>query len=146
MKLKKECILIPNDRLLPVFNQFTNNTNKQKETWLKPLGGITIKTHLFSGHAELPASIQFQNKYVSVIFEIDIESGTIVGCAFPFHGEVMNRFLIGVFQGKSIETDIESICKELNERMHTHSKKAVIKAVMKIVKHYWLVKRRLQSC
>ena len=75
-----------------------------------------------------------------------IIDSTIVGCAFPFHGEVMNRFLIGVFQGKSIETDIESICKELNERMHTHSKKAVIKAVMKIVKHYWLVKRRLQSC
>lgn len=102
------------------------------------------KTYFFTGHAQLPegADIYENFKYVTVVTEVDMENGVIVNCSVPVFCQESGDFVTRMLKGKSLETDTEAIIAEIDERMHTKSKRALINAFQALVNRYNVAQKR----
>jgi hypothetical protein len=106
--------------------------------------GIVMKnTYIFSGHAQLPEGTDIYETYksVSVVAEIDMVSGKIVNCSVPVYFKGNSDFVAAIMCGKSIDTDLEVIISEIDERFHTLSKRALITAIQAVYNRYCIAKK-----
>jgi len=103
------------------------------------------KTYIFAGHAQLPEGTDiYENfKYVTVVAEVDMENGMIVNCSVPIYCQESSDFVTSFLKGRSLETDVDAIIAEIDERMHTMSKRALINALQAIVNRYNVAKKNV---
>ncbi|MBF7084456.1 DUF3870 domain-containing protein [Desulfallas sp. Bu1-1] len=104
------------------------------------------KTHLFSGHAQLPKGIPMQDhiQRTTALLEIDIEREIIVRASFmtvlPHTGE----FLSSIAEGYDLSRGIEPLVREMEERAHVASIRAFTKAVEIAYQKYMDYKKALR--
>ena len=101
-------------------------------------------THIFSGHAQLPAGTDLyeKHKYAAVLVEIDMQTGMIVNCDVPIFCQMANEFMSDILKGRSIDRDIDEIIDNIEKRLHTLSKKAVITSLQVIHNRYKAIRKR----
>jgi len=99
------------------------------------------KTQVFSGHAQIPTGLDlYENyKYLTILVEVDGETGEIVNCSVPIYCKLHNDFLADIFIGKSLSSDINLIIKEIGERCHTVSNRALITAIQMLHNRYTMI-------
>jgi len=103
-----------------------------------------MEIHFFSGHAQLPSGYDLYEttKFVSVIMSIDIETGKILEAHVPIYHKMHDDFFCELVTGKSMETDLEYILKEIEYRFHTPSKRALITAIQTLHNRYIIVREK----
>ncbi|HEY3426982.1 MAG TPA: DUF3870 domain-containing protein [Negativicutes bacterium] len=101
-----------------------------------------MKPQLFSAHAQLPEGTDlYENfKYVALVLTIDGDNGTILECSTPVYCNQTSAFVADIMKGRSLETDVSFIIAEIEGRMHTGSKRALITAVQMIHNRYMTTK------
>ncbi|MBP2643183.1 MAG: hypothetical protein H6Q67_1070 [Firmicutes bacterium] len=102
-----------------------------------------MKTLLFSAHTQLPEGTDLHQtyRYVSVILKVNSENGQIIDCAVPIYCQLTADFIAEIIRGKSIETDLPLIIKEMEERLFTGSRRALISALQMIRDRYMMAKK-----
>jgi hypothetical protein len=102
-----------------------------------------MKTQLFSAHTQLPEGTDLHQtyRYVSIILKINSENGQIIDCAVPIYCQLTGDFIAEIIRGKSIDTELNLIIKELEERLFTGSRRALISALQMIRERYMMTKR-----
>jgi hypothetical protein len=103
------------------------------------------KQHIFSAHAPVPSEtdISQRHKFVCIIVRCDIDSGEIVDCHVPMYTPIQNNFVREVVIGKSLHSDKESILREIDELMHTPSKRALISAIQGVCNNFVLTRKTI---
>jgi hypothetical protein len=98
--------------------------------------------HLFSGHAQLPNGTDLYEsyKYLSVVMVIDIDTGTILESQIPPFCSLSSNFVSEIFNGRCIDTDLEDIFKQIEQTVHTATRRALITAVQTLHNRYIIVK------
>ena len=106
-----------------------------------------MNTHIFAGHAQLPEGTDIYQiyKYVSIVMEIDMDSGKIVDCMMPVYCRLTNDYVTKIIIGKFIDKDIDAIIDQIEKKMHTLSKRALITSIQTIHNRYSVVKKNSQS-
>ena len=86
---------------------------------------------IFSGHAQLPAGtdIYENHKYLTIVLEVDMNNGVILNCTIPTYCTENSEFVADLARGRKLDSDMESIIAEIEERMHVLSKWALITAI-----------------
>mgnify|MGYP000847788764 CR=1 FL=1 len=102
-------------------------------------------TYIFSGHAQLPEGTDlYENyKYMTVLMEVDIETGLVVNCVVPVYCKLHNDFVADMMQNRCLDDGLEPIIAEVEARVHTLSKRAFIAALQVIYNRYTMLKRQL---
>jgi hypothetical protein len=72
-----------------------------------------------------------------------MENGMIVNCSVPIYCQESSDFVTSILKGRSLETDVDAIIAEIDERMHTMSKRALINALQAIVNRYNVAKKNV---
>jgi hypothetical protein len=105
------------------------------------------KTHVFAAHAQVPAGtdIYEKHKYLSVVVTVDIDSGEIIDCCIPMYCVMHNDFIREIVIGRSLHTEKELIIEEVDERVHTFSKRALITAIQGLYNHYVMTRKAIFS-
>jgi hypothetical protein len=105
------------------------------------------KQHIFSAHAPVPSDtdISQRHKFVCIIMRCDIDSGEIVDCHVPMYTPIQNNFVKEVLIGKSLHSDKEAISGEIDELMHTPSKRALISAIQGVHNSFVLTRKAIVS-
>lgn len=95
------------------------------------------ETYLFSQQAQFPEESSLYKMHVSltIIMEVDMESGDIVDCQVPMYCQLNNEFIANILLGKSLDNPDE-IVAVLERRVQTLSKRAFITAFKGIIKRY----------
>jgi len=103
------------------------------------------KTYIFCGQAQLPygTDIYEQFKYITVLFEIDMETEEIVNCYIPVYCAMCNEFMSRLFKGQSLKNGLEPILERIEEYVHLVSKKALINALQALYNRYMMVRRNM---
>lgn len=104
-------------------------------------------TQVFSGQAQLPAGSDiYENyKFITVLAEIDVRTGVIVNIVVPIYCKIHNDFVANIAIGKSLHCDFEAIITEIDERVHTVTKRALINALQVLFNRYEMVKNKSLS-
>ena len=76
-----------------------------------------------------------------MIVKCDIDSGEIIDCHVPMYTPIQNDFVKGIVIGKSLCSDKELISREIDELMHTPSKRALISVIQGIYNNFALTKK-----
>ncbi|WP_258360413.1 DUF3870 domain-containing protein [Moorella sulfitireducens (nom. illeg.)] len=103
------------------------------------------KTHIFCGQAQLPqgTDIYEKYKYLTVLLEVDMDSGLVMECYFPIYCEMCNHFMADILRGRSLDEGLDPVIAEIEERVHLVSKKALINALYAAYNRYLIVKKNL---
>lgn len=106
-----------------------------------------MKTHLFAAHAQLPVGTDLHERYkvLTIIVKVDIASGEILNCVVPAYCQLHNDFVAEILRGKFLGTDKEAIIEEIDERVHTLSKRALITSIQGLQNNYIMVKKNLRE-
>lgn len=106
-----------------------------------------MKTYIFSGHAQLPEGTDiYENfKYVSFLAEVDMATGRVINCEVPVYFQGSNDFIANIVIGKCLDTDIPAIIAEIEYKMHTLSKRALITAIQTVYNRYINVKQNAMN-
>ena len=101
--------------------------------------------HVFSARAQMPTGNDLYEIYKSLILilVIDMTDGKIKECSIPMFWQMINDFVSDILVDKSIETDLHAIINEIEERMHTYSKRPLITCLQSIHEQYKQAKRNL---
>lgn len=105
--------------------------------------------HIFSGNAQLAegSDIYETYKYVTVVAKVDVRNGEIVDCDVPVFCEGSCAFVAEILVGKNIAEDLDEIINEIETRMHSLSKWALITAIQTMYNRYIMYKRNcLKDC
>lgn len=104
---------------------------------------IVGKDHLFSAHAQVPTEtdISQRHKFVCIIVRVDIEAGTITDCHVPMYTQIQNDFVKEIIIGKSLYTEKELIMREIDDLMHTPSKRALLSAFQGVYNNFILTRK-----
>lgn len=102
-----------------------------------------MNAHIFSGHGQLPegTNLSVIHKYATVVVKIDMDSSIILDCEVPILCGFHNEFISEIVCGRSIETDLNVIIEEIDERIHSLSTKALITSLQVIFNRYTMVKK-----
>jgi hypothetical protein len=105
------------------------------------------REHIFSAQAQVPTEtdISQRHKFVCIIVTVDIDSGEIIDCHVPMYCDIQNTFVKKILAGKSLSDDKEVIIRDIDERMHTPSKRALISAVQGVYNHFILTRKMIMS-
>lgn len=104
------------------------------------------KTHLFSGHAQLPKGIPMRDhlQRTTALLEVDLEKHIIVKASFitvlPHTGD----FLSSIVEGYNLSRGIEPLIKEIEERAHICSIRAFCKAIEIAYERYLEFNKRVK--
>jgi hypothetical protein len=103
--------------------------------------GADNKFYLFSGMALLPEKTDLScHKYLTIIMEIDLLDGEIKNCDVPIYREMHNSFISSLFVGKSLDSGYEYFAKEIEERVHSITKKTLMQAFQSLYDRYITIK------
>lgn len=105
------------------------------------------REHMFSAQAQVPSEtdISQRHKFVCIIVTVDIDSGDILDCHVPMYCDIQNSFVKKTLIGKSLYTDKELIIRDIDDRMHTPSKRALISALQGVYNHFILTRKMIMS-
>jgi hypothetical protein len=104
--------------------------------------GADNKFYLFSGMAILPEKTDLsRHKYLTIIMEIDLLDGTIKNCDVPIYSEMHKNFISSLFVGKSLDAGYEYFAKEIEERIHSITKKTLTQAFQSLYNRYITVRK-----
>ena len=105
------------------------------------------REHMFSAQAQVPSEtdISQRHKFVCIIVTVDIDSGDILDCHVPMYCDIQNSFVKKTLIGKSLYTDKELIIGDIDDRMHTPSKRALISALQGVYNHFILTRKMIMS-
>ncbi len=103
------------------------------------------REHIFSAHAQVPTEtdISQRHKFVCIIVRVDIETGIITDCTVPMYTPIQNDFVKEIIVGKSLYSEKELIIREIDELMHTPSKRALLSAIQGVYNNFVLTKKTL---
>ncbi|NTV88935.1 MAG: DUF3870 domain-containing protein [Clostridiales bacterium] len=98
--------------------------------------------HIFSGHAQLPngSDLYESMKYLSVLMVVEMETGTILQSTIPLYCPMHSEFVSEILNGKSLDTDLEQIFKDIEKTVHTQTRRALITAIQTLHNRYIIVK------
>jgi hypothetical protein len=101
------------------------------------------RQHIFSGHAPVPSetNISERHRFVCIIVKCDIETGEIIDCRVPMYTPIQDDFVKEIMVGKSLCSDKEWILREIDELMHTPSKRALISAIQGVCNNFALTRK-----
>ncbi|MBP2646249.1 MAG: hypothetical protein H6Q75_1689 [Firmicutes bacterium] len=103
-------------------------------------------TRIFASHALIREGTDLYviHKYITLIMEINMDTGEIIDCCVPMYCRLHNDFVTRIIKGKNI-IQVEDIMLELDERMHTLSKRSLITAIKGLYNQYTVEKKRQES-
>lgn len=98
---------------------------------------------IVSGHAIAPKGtvLYERNKLITVVLELDWETGTVLDAETTFMTKLANDFLKKSIIGKSIMTDFDSIRNQINDNINVDSKKSLLKALSIIIERFHQLRR-----
>lgn len=103
-------------------------------------------SYLFSGMAQLPKETDlYLHKYLTIIMEVDIADGMIKECDVPVYSGMHKNFVSTIFVGKSLNAGYDYFLKEINKRIHSVTKKALIQAFQSLYNRYITVRKSMLS-
>ncbi|MBP2650465.1 MAG: hypothetical protein H6Q74_1290 [Firmicutes bacterium] len=93
--------------------------------------------HIFAAHAQVPqgTDIYEVHKFITIVMDVDMKTGEITDSSVPMYCQLTSNFILNCIRGKSLETP-EVIIKEIEERVHTSTKRALITAMKEICSRY----------
>lgn len=96
------------------------------------------KTHLFSGHAQLPKGIPMRDHLdrATALLEVDLEKHIIVRASFITVLSHTSEFLSSIAEGYDLARGIEPLLGEIEGRAHVNSIRAFCKAIEIAYEHY----------
>lgn len=102
-----------------------------------------MRKHIFAGHAQLPngTDVYESYKFISVLMIVDIDTGTILDSDISIYNPMHKNFIVEILKGKSLDTDLEKIFKEIERTVHTPTRRALINAIQTLHNRYIIVKR-----
>jgi hypothetical protein len=108
-------------------------------------GGTMSKTHIFAAHAQVPAGTDLyeRHKYLSLVVTVNLISGEIVDCCIPMYCALHDGFIREILIGKSLQNDKQLIIEEVDARVHTFSKRALITAIQGVYNHYIMTRKTI---
>lgn len=104
-------------------------------------------TWYITGHAQLPSDIPAYQLFKTVVIglEVEPETGLITRAYCTLATPVARNIIASIIKGHNIPQDETLIIKEIDERYHGTSKKAVIYAFREAVKEYLTLKKENNS-
>jgi len=101
-----------------------------------------MERHIFSGQAQLPngSDLYESMKFITIIMEVDIETGTVLNSTVPLYCPLHSKFIENIVNGKSLDTDLDKILKEIERTVHTQTRRALINAIQTLHNRYMVVK------
>lgn len=99
---------------------------------------MKVKTHLFSGHAQLPKGIPMRDYLdrATAMLEVDLEKHIVVKASFMTVLPHTGDFLSSITEGYDLSRGIEPLIKEVENRVHLTSIRAFCKALTIAYEHY----------
>lgn len=99
---------------------------------------MKTKTHLFSGHAQLPKGIPMRDHLdrATALLEVDLEKHIVVKASFISVLPHTSNFLSSIAEGYDLTQGIEPLIKEVEDRAHLNSIRAFCKAIEIAYEHY----------
>jgi hypothetical protein len=96
------------------------------------------KTHLFSGHAQLPKGIPMRDHLdrATALLEVDLERHIVVKASFMTVLPHTGNFLSSIVEGYDLTQGIGPLIRELENRAHLNSIRAFCKATEIAYEHY----------
>lgn len=97
---------------------------------------------IISGHAIAPqGTVLYETKkLITVVLELDWESGTILDAETTFMTALCNDFFNSLIVNKKLPDQFEQIRDQIQRDMHVDSKKALIKALSVVNERFQLLK------
>ncbi|WP_347489543.1 DUF3870 domain-containing protein [Desulfoscipio sp. XC116] len=92
---------------------------------------LATRTHLFSGHAQLPKGIPMHDhlQRTTALLEIDMDKEIVVRASFMTVHPHTNDFFSSIVEGYDLSQGIKPLIREMEERAHVSSINAFMKAV-----------------
>lgn len=99
--------------------------------------------HIFSGHAQLAegSDIHESYKFITVVAKVDVRNGEILDCEIPIFCTESCNFVAEIMIGKRLPEDMDAIIDEIEFRMHSLSKWALITAIQTLNNRYVAYKK-----
>jgi hypothetical protein len=97
-----------------------------------------MSTSIFVGHAKPPANTVSGQMYtiLSVVCEVDMDSGVIVAAEFTVATELAKQYLNRLLAGRNLNTDEDAIVEELEKCYFSGTQKALIQCFRDMAKRY----------
>lgn len=97
-----------------------------------------MSTSIFVGHAKPPSNSVSGQMYtiLSVVCEVEMETGVIVAAEFTVATEVAKRFLNRMLAGRSLRDEEDVIVAELEHCYFSGTQKALIQAFRDMANRY----------
>jgi hypothetical protein len=100
-----------------------------------------MNTHIFAAHAQLPVGTDLHERFkvLTLVVIVDIDSSEIIDCVVPMYCKLHNDFVANILRGKHLDRDKGAIIEEIDERIHTLSKRALITTIQALHNNYIMV-------
>ena len=97
-----------------------------------------MSTSIFVGHAKPPANTVSGQMYtiLSVVCEVDMETGIIVGAEFTVATELAKDYLSRLLRGRNLASEEDAIVEELEKCYYSGTQKALIQSFRDMAKRY----------
>jgi hypothetical protein len=97
-----------------------------------------MSTSIFVGHAKPPSNTVSGQMYtiLSVVCEVDMESGVIVAAEFTVATDLAKDYLNRLLSGRNLNTDEDAIVAELEKCYFSGTQKALIQCFRDMAKRY----------
>jgi hypothetical protein len=97
-----------------------------------------MSTSIFVGHAKPPSNTVSGQMYtiLSVVCEVDMESGLIVAAEFTVATDLAKDYLNRMLSGRNLGTDEDTIVAELERCYFSGTQKALIQCFRDMAKRY----------
>jgi len=97
-----------------------------------------MSTSIFVGHAKPPANTVSGQMYtiLSVVCEVDMETGVIVAAEFTVATELAKQYLNRLLTGRNLATDEDAVVSELEHCYFSGTQKALIQCFRDMAKRY----------
>ena len=99
---------------------------------------MAMSTSIFVGHAKPPANSVSGQMYtiLSVVCEVDMETGIIVGAEFTVASELAKDYLNRLLSGRNLASEEDAIVEELEKCYFSGTQKALIQSFRDMAKRY----------
>ncbi len=97
-----------------------------------------MSTSIFVGHAKPPSNTVSGQMYtiLSVVCEVDMDSGIIVGAEFTVATDLAKDYLNRLLTGRNLAADEDAIVTELEHCYFSGTQKALIQCFRDMAKRY----------
>jgi hypothetical protein len=106
-----------------------------------------MNKQIFAGHSQLPSGTDLyeRGKYISVLMVIDVDTGEIIESGVPLYCSMHSDFVSSIVNGRHIESELEQILLDIETKVHTQTRRALITAIQALVNRYSVVKGRTEK-